>query len=756
VIGVLQFAILGLGIGAIDVLLGQGMILIYRGSGVINFAHGAYAMAGAYTFYELHIQRSMSFFPSLIVSVAVIAVFGAATHVLLMRRLRHASPLSRLIATLGIVGILEGAFTIWFGGNITIVPSSLPQGRIELGSVVLPEAQLWLTAICVVLTLALYLGTRYTTFGTAMTAVAENRRAAAALGWSPDLVATITWSVGAALAAVAGVLVVPLTGLSVSSLTLTVISAMAAALLGGFSSFPLTLAAGIGIGVVQSEIARYVTLTGVVDSVPFLAIMVILVVRGTSLPSRSHVLERLPSIGSGRIRPAIVIPLAAALIICITTVFPAGLSEAITVQVIAAIILLSVVVVVGYAGQLSLVQYGLAGVGGYVTAELVGNHGWPLALAIVAGVVAAAAIGILFGLPAVRTRGMNLAVVTLGLGVALQSMLFNNANLTGGFDGITVGTAYLFGINVDPIAYPKRYAIVCVLLFVLCALATANLRRGRAGRRLIAVRANERAAASVGINVTGAKLAAFAISAGMAGLGGVLLAFQSHNIVLSGFDPLSSIYAVTYTALGGIGHIASSLIGSGFVTGGIGSYILDQFGSLDEWLVLIGGTMVVLNLIQNPDGLVGQILQASKRGAAALSRTEPGRTEPGRQSRFARLGVRPRRSAPRISRHSQLTEVGPVSAMRVQPRRLDVRGLTVRFGGVTAVDGLDLTVNAGEIVGLVGPNGAGKTTVIDAVSGFVHVAHGEIALGGRRLNGVRAVGRARGGITRSFQSVELF
>ncbi len=743
---VLQFAILGLGIGAVYALLGNGLVLIYRGSGILNFAQGAYAMVGAYLFYELHDVHRQAFAPSFATAAVAVGLVGALTHLLVMRPLRQASPLARLIATLGILAVLQGAATIRYGANLIEVPSSLPQGVIHWGSIAFSEDRLYLLGIAAALTLALWAATRFTTLGLVPSAVAENQRAAAALGWSPDLVATATWTLGAVLAAVAGILVVPLSGLAVSSLTLVVVAAMAAALVSGFSSFPVTLAAGVVIGIVQSEMARYVQQPGWADAFPFLAIMAVLIVRGKTLPVRSHMLERLPGLGTGVVRARVIVPLSLALGAAMLTFLPQDLTIAINVQLTVAVILLSVIVVTGYTGQLSLAQFTLAGIGAYV-AGLVASLGWPLEAALPAGVLGAAAVGVLFGIPALRTRGVNLAVVTLGLALTVQEVLFDNSNYTGGTAGTTVGPAKFFGLNLDPILYPGRYAVFCLVWFVLAAVAVANVRRGRVGRRLVSVRANERAAASVGISVTAAKLYAFGLGAAIAGLGGVLLGFQNYAIVYTNFDALSSVNLVSEATIGGIGHVPGSLVGSGFATGGVGSYILNRFASLDEWLGLIGGVAVLLTLLMNPEGVAG---------AAARF--------PGRKLVEGRLRRRPREPATAGGPGRGAAPPGRPSRDTAAPGRsagqrsasLEVQGVTVNFGGVQALKDVALAVHPGEVVGLIGPNGAGKTTLIDAITGYIRPQRGRVALGGADLTAEPAARRARAGVTRSFQSLELF
>jgi ABC-type branched-subunit amino acid transport system ATPase component/ABC-type branched-subunit amino acid transport system permease subunit len=662
-----------------------------------------------------------------------------------MRPLRHASPLARLIATLGILAILQGAATIRYGGNLIEVPSSLPQQVMHWGGIAFSEDRLYLFGIAAALTVSLWAVTRFTTLGLVSSAVAENQRAAAALGWSPDVVATATWSLGAVLAAVAGILVVPLSGLQVSNLTLVVVAAMAAALVGGFSSFPVTLAGGMAIGIVQSEMARYVQQPGVSDAFPFLAIMVVLIVRGKTLPVRSHMLERLPGLGTGIVKARVIVPLSLLLAVLMLTVFPQNLTIAINVQLTVAVILLSVVLVTGYTGQLSLAQFALAGIGAYVAGRLVASQGWPLEAALPAGVLGAAAVGILFGIPALRTRGVNLAVVTLGLALTVQEVLFDNSNYTGGTAGTTVGPARFFGVNLDPILYPARYAVFCLVWFVLAAVAVANVRRGRVGRRLVSVRGNERAAASLGVSVTGAKLYSFGLGAAIAGLGGVLLGFQNYAIVYNNFDALSSVNLVGEATIGGIGHVPGSLAGSGFATGGVGSYILDHFASLNEWLGLIGGVTVLLTLLLNPEGVAGAAANLpGRRLIEGLLRRRHGSAMAALPPAARAAGGRAVPAAPAVLPTAK------------RSASLEVEEVTVSFGGVRALKKVTLAVHAGETVGLIGPNGAGKTTLIDVITGYVRPQHGRVALGGADLSAEPAARRARAGVTRSFQSLELF
>jgi ABC-type branched-subunit amino acid transport system ATPase component/ABC-type branched-subunit amino acid transport system permease subunit len=746
----IEFALLGLGAGAVYVLLANGLIVIYRGSGILNFAHGAFAMAGAFLFYEMHVNSGYPFALAFILSLLAVGALGCLTQISIMGPMRRSSGLMRLIATLGVLGLMQGIAVAIYGDNDILMPFSLPNSPLRFGKFVMPESQLWLLAIAGLVSVGLYLLSQRTLFGLATTAAAENETAVAFLGWSPNALATVTWSVGAMLAATAGILLVPMAGLNAGNLVLIVVPAMAVALVGGFSSFWLALAAGLAMGILQSECTGlFPGVVGLADALPLCVIIAVLVVRGRSLPVRGHVLERLPRVGAGLVRPRRVATVALVLAIALF-VFPQGLTAAVTVQMIEAVILLSIVVITGYAGQVSLAPLALAGTGALLAGQLVASQHWPLLFAMIAGTIGAGLVGVLFGLPALRTRGTNLAVVTLGLGLAVYEVVFVNPSFTGGPSGLQVGGARLFGLNIDPDTYPARYAVFCLACLVLVGVAVANLRRGRAGRRLLAVRSNERAAASLGVSVMGTKLWGFGISSAVAGLGGILLGFQSHSVILDGFDPITAINSVMWAVVGGIGYVTGALFGSGFTLGGVGSYALDQFGSLDEWLVIAGAASVLLILVANPDGIA--------RAA------EEGRLDPVTRFLVAKVRAWRASSAAAQTRASAAT-AGTAVAFASLPRQpikagserktLVVDTASVRFGGVRALRDASLSVEPARIVGLIGPNGAGKTTMIDAITGYVPMT-GMVRLDDQPLDGLTARQRARAGVTRTFQSVELF
>lgn len=746
---VIRFAVLGLGLGAMYALAGQGIIVIYRGSGVINFALGAIGTAAAYLAWELQ-NAGWPFGAAFVAGVALSAVLGVAMQILVMRPMRRASSLVRLAATLGVLVLLQSFLTLRYDGNVTLVASPLPTTLLRPfgGAVVINEDRLWLLAIAILVTMLLWCGYRWTNFGRATTAVAENPRAASSLGWSPDLIATANWGLGCALAGAAGILLAPVISLQVAVFTTLVLAALAAALVGGFSSFPITLAAGLLIGVITSELTRFSTTPGLADTVPFFVIVVMVVISGRALPIRGFLSDRLPKLGTGRLRPALIVPATVVTFAVITQIRSATWADAVITTFGVATILLSIVVVTGYAGQISLAQYAFAGVGALIAGRLVATTSVPFEAALVIGVAGTVPIGLLFALPAVRTRGVKLAIITLGLGAAVDLMVFENPNYTGGLIGTNVGVRHLFGLNIDGVTYPQRYAAFVFVLFVLAAVAVTNLRRGRAGRRLIAVRTNERAAAALGISPWSVKLYAFGLAAAIAALGGILISFSSDNIVYSGFVSFQSITAMGQALIGGIGFVIGPLIGAMFVPGSLGARVL-AFPS--EWLPFIAGGVLILILLIHPDGAAPALTSAARsigrRLASLFGRLVPERWQATRDRPLP---------TPDSTRAQPAPDGASASHERLPARTLQVHDLRVRYSGVVAVDGVSLTVAPGEVVGLIGSNGSGKTTVIDAITGFTRPTGGRVLLDGQLINRWSAARRSRAGISRSFQSLELF
>jgi ABC-type branched-subunit amino acid transport system ATPase component/branched-subunit amino acid ABC-type transport system permease component len=733
---VIRFALLGFGVGALYALASQGLIVIYRGSGVLNFALGAIGLIGAYLEYELTQNHGWAFIPALIVGVAGSAIIGALVHVVIMRPLRHVSPIVRVIATLGVMVTIQAIAVLRYQADPRFVPSALPVHVWKItGTIVISSDRVILLGIAGLLTLGLWLLYHYTRFGLGTSAVAENQRAAASLGWSPNRVATINWALGSALAGLSAILIVPIVTLQPQVLTNLVLAATAAALVAGFRSFPIALVAGLLMGIAQTEAGRYISQPGVGDSIPFILIVVWMLIRGQALPLRDYLLQRLPSVGTGRPHwPGIAFGVAVSVFLIGTT--PPIWIDAFTVTFCVGMVLLSIVVLTGYAGQLSLAQFAIAGFGAYVAGRLMAADGFPFWLGVLAGVAAAVPLGVLFAIPAARARGINLAIVTLGLGSAIELILFDNQNLTGGVAGTIIKSPQLLGVSIDAAPHPSRYGFFVLACFVIVVLAVGNIRRGRTGRRMIAVRTNERAAAALGISVRGVKLYAFGLSAAIAALGGILIAFRSTAVTYSSFTNLTSISDVGLAVVGGVGYLIGPVIGGTLSPGALDERIFDSISpGIAKYVPLIGGLSIILLVLLNQNGI-------AKESIAQVTWVR------------RRLAKRLRVLTPRARKPISLPPVDRIE--KVAPHTLEAREVTVRFGGTTAVDKVSLTVKPGTIIGLIGPNGAGKTTFIDAVTGFTKAAEGTLLLDGEDMSRWSPVRRSRAGLGRSFQSLELF
>lgn len=758
----IQLMIVGLAVGSLYALLSLGIVVIYRGSGTINFAHGSVAMVGAFLYLDLRKDYGFGFVAAFLVAVGVCALIGLATHLLIMRPLRNASPVTRLIATLGIVLLLEQGATIIFGVQSVTVPSPLPLTRVQIFGTTLTEATIIVFILGIVGAGLLWVVYRWTKFGLLTSAVAENRPVVARLGYSPDVIASVNWMVGCALAGIVGILLAPVTGLQVDQYTTLVIPVLAAAAVGGFVSFPLCTLAALALGVAESEASRLTSLPGIGGTIPLLIIVLALIFRSRSVGHRSLGAVRLPLLGSGRIRWWVVAGWAALVIVLVSQVMTLPWISAVTVTMGFGIVLLSVVIVTGYSGQLSLAQLGIAGIAAWVAGRAFDIWSLPLWSAWALGIVATIPVGLLIGYACAWTRGINLAIATLGLGLALDQVVFQNPSMTGGFAGTTVPTASLFGLDITPTLHPTAYAIVVLVGLVLAGLLTANLRRSRAGRRFVATRANERAAASLGVNVISSKTAAFTWGSIIAGIGGIMIGFSQGSIQFTTFDTVSSLFLLPQAVIGGVGWIAGGVVGGLQQPGGLAAQVLNLLGSnAQQYLGVISGFLLIVTLLQAPDGLAHMNLDAAQKLWRFVRR------------RFGSTADQGASAGPVVHEADVRTDLGALHARaRTAHRSLDGRSnrpagsgtsavlsvsdLVMRFGAVTAVDRVSLEIRRGEVLGLIGPNGAGKTTIIDAISGFRSPRSGTVTFGDRDITKMSAVKRARLGITRSFQSLELF
>jgi sulfate-transporting ATPase len=726
----LQFVILGLSTGSLYVLGGLGLVLVKRSSGVINFAHSAIGMVATYCFWELRENRNYPFAPSFLISLVFAAVLSALIYIVIMRPLRNRSLLTQLVATLAVMATLQAAAALRYPEQSYTVHPILPSRSVTFDGISIGLDRIVVFVGVLVLVAVLGGVYRFTSFGRVTTAVADNGEAAAGLGISPDLVSMVNWTIGGGLAAVAGIFLAPILGLDINTATLLIVPMLAAAVAGDFNSFPLTLAGGLVIGVAQSLIVQYTSTPGLVNVVPVALAVVVLLAKGRSMPARGEGSLRMPSVGSGKIRWIPMLVFTVGLIVVLYQV-PLNWVDAITLQASVAIVLLSLVVVVGYCGQLSLAQFSFAGLGGWISGGLATDHGWPLLLALLAAVVISIVLGVLIAVASARSRGLNLAIITLAVAGALDAMVFSNSKAQGGLSGIVTPKLSLFGWHFDYLLYPKRYGAVVVVVLMLLVVAIANMRRSRVGRRLVAVRANERAASSLGISVLGSKVFAFSTGAAIAAIGGFFFAYTQIYLTFGSgqYNVFTSVTALQESVVGGVGWASGAPVGSALQPGSVGTRVLGLFGdSFEKYIFLIGGLLLLVTILQGPDGIVPNTV-AQFTGLRRLIR-------------------RKQREAPKLEAQER--------SGRVTPKDLCLDHVTVRYGGVTAVSDLSLVVRPGKVTGLIGPNGAGKTSVLDAITGFAGIATGTVHLDGQDLGKSSPHMRSRLGLGRSFQALELF
>lgn len=636
-----SFLILGLGTGAVYAMLGLGLVLTHRASGVINFAHGAIAMFPTFVFAELQSTGDLVFpvgrlglggplglWPAALIAIVYAGALGLVSYALIFRPLRFAPPLSRVVASVGLAVTLQALAIIRFGPNPRTIEPILPSSTVSVLGFTIPADRFWLTGVALVAAVGLWAVYRFTRFGLATRAAAENEKGAIVLGFSPTRLAVVNWVLASVLAGIAGILIAPITNLNASIYTLLVVPALGAAMVGRFNKFGVTVLAGLGIGMLQSEVLLFQTKwgwfpdVGAREALPFAVIVIAMIVGGERLPARgSFAAAKLPAAGPPKhLGRHAVVTLALGTLALV--VLQGGYRAALITSLLAAIICLSLVVLTGYVGQISLAQMTFAGASGFLVSKLTVLAGIGFPLAPVLGGLFAAIVGTLVGLPALRVRGVNLAVVTLALGVAIDEMVFKNPALTGGFTGSSVEKPYLLGWDLSIRGtgtgdYPTViFGMVVLLMLIGLATVVACLRRSATGRRMLAVRANERAAAASGVNVASTKLVAFAISAFMAGIGGAMIGYQQGRLSFETFTALASLTFLTVAYLGGINRISGAVIGGLLVSNGLIFTALDNWISFGTYVTLASGLGVVITAVMNPEGIAGALPQmlSSLRG----------------------------------------------------------------------------------------------------------------------------------------------
>ena len=675
----------GLTNGALIAAIALGVVITYRGSGVVNFANSAIAMYVAYVYAVLRkdgdlflppipnplsliegivhklnpsstldladiptrisFGPDMQFWPALAISAVVAILLGLVLHFLIFRPLRAAPPLAKVVASIGLFLYLPAVIVRRFGiqpFTVEALPMFKPPKRISLPlGVTMNSDELALTIVVIVLTVALYAIFQLTRFGLATRAASENEKGAVVLGFSPDFLAGANWVISTLLTGLLGIFAATvLRTIDPSVLPAFIIPALTAALVGSFTSFGWTTFAAMVLGM-QFGLVKYLEaqhhwypksgngpFPGMERVLPLIIIVLVLFLRGKSLPTRG-------SISAGRLPFSPTPPRWAiryggpvlALMAAVFGLFIFGptFRLALANSLIGIIICLSVVVITGYVGQISLAQMSFAGISAFLVAKMTTEHNVPFPIPIFIGAAVAMFVGVLVALPALRVRGVNLAIVTLAFAVAIDKSVFGNSSVNGGFKGAAVNVPKLIAqprdvqynilgfIAGDGKQPNPMTAIFCLVVVVILCYAVANLRRSATGRRLLATRSNERAAAAAGVNVSGMKILAFAVSAFIAGVGGAVSAYRFGSVTPDKFSYVQSLTFFAFAYLGGIASVFGAISGGFLVAGGLVFTVLsEKFGVPSEYTLILGGLGLIIASVRNPEGIAGAVRQLGR------------------------------------------------------------------------------------------------------------------------------------------------
>lgn len=646
---IVTFFVLGLGSGAVIAALALGVVVAHRASRVVNFAHAAMGTYVAMAYYELratgdlvlpvlglparvHAVDRPTTATALVICVVLAAALGAAVYLAVFRFLRSAPPLARVVASLGLFVYLIGVMGLRFtsrGSASIVLDGPLPDRLVSIGRLRAPADRYLLAVIVVVAAVAMWAFYRLVRLGVATRAVASNERGAVLLGISPTPVGVVNWMIASVLAGGAVILAAPIVRLDPSTTSLLVVPALAAALPGRFDSLSITVVTGLAIGMAQSGLLNlqrewtWLPDVGLQQGVPFAVVLATLAWRGSVLPDRAAwETGRLPRIVDVPHERAVVGVLGAIGVV-LAFVLGSAWRSGLVVTATATVVALSVIVLAGYIGQISLATYALAGIAAFAMVRVGEAWHWPFPLDAIAGIAVAILAGQLVAWPSSRVRGLTMAIGTLAAAVAVEELVFKWSWFTGGLEGASVDPVELlgidFGIAAIGDAYPQRgFVVATVVVAAVAVLAVGNLRRSATGRRWLSVRANERAAAAAGISVARAKASAFAMSSAVAGMAGVMLAHQRQIVSVGSFTVFDSLVVVAITALAGLTSPIGAVVAGLLASGGLLTVLLDQLNDdASRYQFAVNGLVLVVAAIRFPDGIVGT--RRSPRGRRSIS-----------------------------------------------------------------------------------------------------------------------------------------
>jgi branched-chain amino acid transport system permease protein len=625
------YAILGLSIGAIYAVAASGLVVTYTTSGIFNFAHGAIGMIAAFVYWQLRFDWQLSAPVAIFLVIFVFApLFGAFIELVIMRGLATASETTRVVVSVGLLSSLVGAaLWIWDPQVARPFPVFFGPAKITILGTAVTVHEIITMACAVIVAVALAGFIQRTRVGVDMRAVVDNRPLLLLNGGRPDRVAMVSWAIGCSLAALAGVLIAPTLQLSVIPLTLLVINAYAAAVIGRLRSLPWTFVGAIFLGLVESFAVGYIPfdirwLSGIRPAIPVIILFFALLL----IPHASlhHLVRRKRDwFPAPRLRVVIAggVALVAATLLIGPSLDGANLFTANRALALG-VILLSMVPLIGYANQLSLCQLSFGAVGAITMAHMAPD-GNPFGLVAAFGV--AALVGALMALPALRLRGIYLALATAAFAVMLDRWLFTLDSITifgvkiplfGIGGAVTEPRVHFLGISFTSDA---GQLVLTSIVFGLFALLVVSIRRSSYGRMLLAMRDSEAACATLGLRLTTTKLSIFALSAGMAGVGGALLAGVYTTAQGSTFTFFEGLPVLLLGVVGGIGAVSGVVIGT--ILLGLFEALGRENPSWIHFLAVLPG-LAGIGLARNPGGLASDFSNMYYAIRGRLTRSRAG------------------------------------------------------------------------------------------------------------------------------------
>jgi len=615
-----RLVMFALPIAGIYAVNATGLVVVYSATGIFNLAQGSIGMFGAFIYWTLLVAGHVPEILALVLAVFVFApLFGLLLDAVLMRRLAGASLIAKLVGTLGLgLTLLGVANLIWNPNSAHAIPPLIGgTGGIKAFGIILP----WHRVITIGAALGLALLLRWLLFrtrvGISMRAIVDNSDLGSLYGIRHARVSGIAWILGSGCATIASILIAPELGnLSAQTLSLLIIDAFAAAVFGRLKSLPMTYVGALLLGLVVSFSGtflqfggRWAQLPAAIPSIALLVVLVLLPSRTVQLgrPLRTYRIESVPSLRTALSAAGVAVAVAALL----GAVLPLADLVALAVGVTTAIILLGLVPLIGWAGQPFLAPFALAGVGAWLAWRLEGDLP-ALVILVVAGVVTAS-VGILTALPALRLRGLYMALASLAFANIAVSIVFPLPGMLESDHAVT--RPRVLGINLDSAA---SFLVFSVVIYVLLAVGMVWVRRSRLGRRMVATRDSEAGAAGVGIRLALTTGSVFAVSGLIAGVGGAMLVEAQKFVSVDLFPLIGGVSIVLSLVVFGVGTTSGPLLAglSLAMTTIVSTNWLH--GTWGEGLSAVGPSLAALGLINFPRGSVPQVVAGAKEHPVAL------------------------------------------------------------------------------------------------------------------------------------------